>query len=620
MSSRLAVTDMSASDAMELMLKEWKGGPVQVPGREDTDKCNRASEPRLLLHQMAVWYAAGQLAGAKPERGLLVWHSTGTGKTLSAAAVIDAVWTSSQFQKIIFGSLPEAMRANPASRFHEYLADFFPRFKGQDSREVASRCSRRGVVFNSLAKIAHKTGLERASKDADPFFLQDAVFIIDEAHNLFSPSTRQLPEVRALRRYLLECAGSQNASNPRVVLLTATPGDTPEQLLTLLNIVRPNGTPEIRVPDVDDPAQVREFLARTQSLVSFFDQSSDSTRFPSIIDVDRHPCNMDLPQYARYLQAVATGDIKMMQRYSNMMHTWDLEKKVPPEGGNRRLLEELPKFSCKLAELLVQLSRWPLEKHYIYSVFHDRRGMGGQGVMAIAKILKLAGWQQVTPSQAAKLNNGVPETKAPRFVMAVTSQLTRSTSKDAAQSNEAARSLAAILRVFNSDANAHGEYVQIFLASQGYNEGIDLKAVRHVHVFEAFSDQAKDQQTVGRAARMCSHRQLDRADGEWLVQVHRYVSELPMETAVRARIQELAEQAQKTRDPLTKRKLSADVKRLEALGLQRVVVIDDYVRKKALANSLQLRTLHQLVMNNALDCKMFEDFHHANHPQLRCNT
>jgi hypothetical protein len=63
------------------------------------------------------------------------------------------------------------------------------------------------------------------------------------------------------------------------------------------------------------------------------------------------------------------------------------------------------------------------------------------------------------------------------------------------------------------------------LASQSYNEGIDLKAVRHIHIFEPLITWASDKQTIGRAARLCSHSDLNKKD--WNVTIHRYISNFP---------------------------------------------------------------------------------------------
>jgi hypothetical protein len=73
------------------------------------------------------------------------------------------------------------------------------------------------------------------------------------------------------------------------------------------------------------------------------------------------------------------------------------------------------------------------------------------------------------------------------------------------------------------------------LASNAFNEGIDLKAVRHIHFFEPLVTMASDKQTIGRAARYCSHADLDRDKGEWEVNVHRYMSHYPVNIEIKSK-------------------------------------------------------------------------------------
>jgi hypothetical protein len=615
------------------LVEAWPGTPVPPLNRDDIDNCNTTSPPSVLMHQLVVWYMARLHAGGDEERttppptarGLVVWHSTGAGKTISAASIIDAFWTAPHIKRIVVTSLPDAMRANPPSTYYAYLSKFFPRFQGAGVDRVGALCSRRGVVFMSLAQIAHITGLARSRKDADSDFLSRAVIIMDEAHNLFHPPPGQADELAALRLFLQLPPGSANA-HTKVFLLTATPGDVPEHMVLLLNAVRDPATPAIQVPDVSNPGDVTRFQERTRGLVSFFDMSSDDTRFPRVMDIDNHRVEMGLAQFAKYVEMAAKavqagrqrdGGNSTALKYANMMYTW-------PDKMSLR------DFSAKLEVLMSQIVQYPEEKHYVYSAFHDRRGYGGQGIVAIAKTLeRMGGWQPFTAADAAKLcdpsnidqDSGrfrtLPD-KRPRYLLATTSTLSRSkSSKDAASSKEAAHNLGYLVRVFNCPENRYGEYVQIFLASQGYNEGLDLKSVRHVHIFEAFHDNGKDIQTIGRAVRYCSHSQLDRAYGQWLVQVHRYISDIPR-AQLRAYRNYLENRLTESDDTSTRESTQRELQRVRALENAPTLVVDDIVRQNALTASLRLRTLHQLVMNNAVDCPIFRAFHLAQHPELRC--
>ena len=82
----------------------------------------------------------------------------------------------------------------------------------------------------------------------------------------------------------------------------------------------------------------------------------------------------------------------------------------------------------------------------------------------------------------------------------------------------------AFIRVYNSDDNRYGELISIMVSTQNFNEGLDLKAVRHIHIFEPLLTIASDLQSLGSARRYCSHAALDKAKGEWTVKVWRYMS------------------------------------------------------------------------------------------------
>jgi hypothetical protein len=84
------------------------------------------------------------------------------------------------------------------------------------------------------------------------------------------------------------------------------------------------------------------------------------------------------------------------------------------------------------------------------------------------------------------------------------------------------------MNTYKAPQNASGEYIQAIIASQGYNEGLDLKSTRHIHLFDPLVTYAMEKQTIGRAVRQCSHTDLNKGLNEWTVQVHRYFSDKPV--------------------------------------------------------------------------------------------
>jgi hypothetical protein len=229
--------------------------------------------------------------------------------------------------------------------------------------------------------------------------------------------------------------------------------------------------------------------------------------------------------------------------------------------------------------------------------------------------------------------------KRKRYVVAVTSQLTKAKGADAAESSETHENLDCIIKIYNHPDNAYGDFVRVFLASQGYNESIDLKSTRHVHIFEPFFTSDKDIQTIGRASRYCSHKQLNRAAGEWLVQVHRYFSETPAESfnneqlKISSEIEELKQKIEflqdiVDRDPeaaanVTEYNNRIDILENQADAIKKMAVFDvksinDDVQKTAAENSKNLQMIFDTLRANALDCSQFRDFHLSKYPGIKC--
>ena len=147
----------------------------------------------------------------------------------------------------------------------------------------------------------------------------------------------------------------------------------------------------------------------------------------------------------------------------------------------------------------------------------------GQGVIAIAKELVKRGYKPITYREARKFNksNTLP-LPAKRFFLALSTEI--------GDAGNAGNNLKELLDIFNSPKNKDGSLIHIMLASQKYNESIDLKAVRHIHIFEPLVTMASDLQTVGRAVRHCSFADLEY--DKWVVKVHRYISSVPSTIAV----------------------------------------------------------------------------------------
>ena len=541
-----------------------------------TDTPRKSNRPMLSMAQSSVYrLAKGVLTG----RGLLVWHSTGSGKTCLATGIFDAFWDTQR--TLLYVSSLDALTSNPPAKFRDCAERFYTRFE-------TTPFTSREIQYLTFTRLANK--LARGQ-----LYLDNCVIVMDEVQNLFMP----LPHQRNQHRRLLdELVDSARHPNLKIFVLTATPGNTIAELRHLLDIVRsPTAAP---IPDpISNP---NEFRTAIIGLVSYFDMSRDMAAFPRVIEVAPQVASMSNLQFSKYIEKLATVT-PAQQDFGTLASTNQLEQYWAPARRYSNMLldfgdaHSLSEFSAKLPILLATIAAHPNEKHFVYSSFFENRGYGGHGIRAIALELIKVGYQQLRAPDT---------TPARRFILAINSEVNSNFAQLVAQ--------------FNAAENARGETIHVFLASQKFNEGIDLKGVRHIHVFEPLVTWAADRQLVGRAVRYCSHSQLNKTAGEWAVEIHRYMSDPPItltstqidEQAVAARLSQMTREKLRIQYPNVQGPSKAAMVREltpQLAQTEHVMMIDKYLYNEARQRAQQLFATYQMVKEMAVDCRQFESFH-----------
>jgi hypothetical protein len=214
----------------------------------------------------------------------------------------------------------DAIESNPPVNFAKEARRFFPNEPFRTWRSEYESYMRNGQDFSSLersqgdqimsayavgrddgkantasrsiqmtfAQFAYRLGIYKGNKTeirkVDPTFMHDAVLIIDEAHKLFKPLAGQRTENDAVRQWLLarDSATMRTQGDIKVVLLTATPGETPSQMVTLLGAISDRRKAPLQEPDMSDEQCRIQFQASIRGLVSYLDLSEDQSRFPKL--------------------------------------------------------------------------------------------------------------------------------------------------------------------------------------------------------------------------------------------------------------------------------------------------------------------------------------------------
>jgi hypothetical protein len=541
------------------------------------------SLPQSVINMIMKNFAnKSQLGETITNRGLLAWHSVGSGKTCTAAGVMDGFWKSKR--DIIFASSLDALASNPPSNFQECLYNLFPQFQkppyvqahaqpgqGKDAslKIIATEFEKRKIRFLSFAKLSNRvkktqeSGILRqkagnASKKTltkkdvksplkptihadDLIDLNNTILIIDEVHNLFRP----LPTQKAQHDYLkAQLMDPTKFPGLKIVILSGTPGDNVEDIMVLLNMIRDPTHPVIKPPQANQQS-IDQFKREIRGLISYFEMSGDRTRFPQINDLEHILAPMGTTQFDKYIEAYhKTIKERKTTDYNKLANDNQINKYWGPARKYSNMLYSLDKsmklteFSSKLPMLLEKIKSYGAEKHYVYSAFSHNmgQGWGSQGILAIANAMeKFENYEKFTLAQVKFDANGdvtLPPKKQ-RFLLVTLKELGEG--KDGKVSGAAGEKLKKMLKVFNHPANKYGEYIHVMLASNAFNEGIDLKAVRHIHFFEPLVTMASDKQTIGRAARYCSHADLDKDLGQWQVSVHRYMSYFPVNVEIKTK-------------------------------------------------------------------------------------
>ena len=423
--------------------------------------------------------------------------------------------------------------------------------------------------------------------------------------------------------------------------------------MKLLNIIKRSDDKEIIFDDIKEPDV---FKNKIRGLISYFDMSSDNSKFPVVYDGEPIYSNMSDKQFEKYLEQYKTikesaKNYEALAKANTLNKYWAIARKYSNMLYNYDKGLKLNEFSSKLETLINSINKPEYAKHkqYVYSAFYENRGYGGQGILAVAKELDKLGYEKLTPSQAVEIfNNPTEDNKKPRYLLAITTQLGTDKGGD----------LKKLMELFNAPFNKYGEYVKLFLASQTFNEGIDLKAVRHIHIFEPLITWASDKQTLGRAARNCSHKDLDKS--EWDVTIHRYMSNFPEllnysdenekineklkqlgdVDILKASKTELKKKIKKEKDLDDKLKLEKEIEEIDKklneikdinktikkndknkkeYDIKGVENIDDFIYKQATEKMKGILTLYQLMQEGAVDCLILNEFHKQGNKIINCH-
>lgn len=455
-----------------------------------------------------------------PLTRLLLVASTGSGKTCSIHQIAEAYYKKHPKKRvfIIVPSVAVGHEINtqaencPGSLRTELLKIESP------SRKASLKRSK----YEILTYVMASNRLETNSN-----FFKNSVIIMDEVHNLTKDAVLQqdpnsstdkevwlpmftsyrplvhVPQLKKLYEELVNQKHSKKFDGCVIVGVTATPMiNQPEDLFLLLNMlcgesvvdVENFGKKYVREGHLTRDAEARRELRWSlRYKISMYDNKKEFDRFPVINTLAAEVVEYGEGQGAKIVERVR--EHKSTDIYANLYAKRGMKNFTDIE----QVKTESPKIFtiCQKVDML----RRQGHKQIVYSKY------AAEGTRALFWILLQFGYLDFEDTRVKNVTN------KPKVAYL----------GSIGETNLTKERVRAILKAFNSVENRYGGVLPLLLLNSQNMEGVDLKAVRHVHFMEQTASVGEYNQVIGRARRLCSHKQLQ-YPSEWTVDVHSYMA------------------------------------------------------------------------------------------------
>ena len=211
-----------------------------------------------------------------PVKGMLLWHSVGTGKTCSAIAAASSsfepqnytiLWvTRTTLKNDIWKNMFDQICSEVMKRKLEELEKqglSMPEVQAKRMRLLSKNWSIRPMSYKQFSNLVSKENnfyksLVKINGPADP--LRKTLLVIDEAHKLYGGgdlSSLERPDMKALHAALMNSYAVSGPDSVRLLLMTATPiTENPMELIKLMNLCK---LPDQQMP-TEFPLFSQEFL------------------------------------------------------------------------------------------------------------------------------------------------------------------------------------------------------------------------------------------------------------------------------------------------------------------------------------------------------------------------
>ena len=475
-----------------------------------------------------------------PYNSILIYHGTGTGKTCSAISIAEnyrdvyhrkdkriMILSSGNIKQGWYNNIynPKKIADQCTGSTYKYLGKDLEDTKNKRNKLIKKYYEFYGYLeFANRIKDIYANDIERFKEICDKIY-SNRVLIIDEAHNIRGDGKEKSDDNIKYIKLLI-----QNTKNLKLILLTATPmynkAEEITEILSLLYINDKRDDKYLNELFKDGKLQNEKLLIESvKGYISYIKGETDN-KFPTklyptdnIINISRnlqlYECKMDNYQSKKYLwiydnivtENKLTKD-NILTQCSNIIYpnnSKNIDKYYGKEGlkqilnynsttnkfkykqGVENIFTEknIIKYSTKISMLLENIKKSE-GIVFVYSQYIK------SGIIPIMLALEENGY--------SNYSNNILETnsiKNNQNYIAITANQSISKNKDTE------------IEISRSWENRNGEKIKIILGSNVATEGLDLKNIREIYIYDPWYHLKKLEQIIGRGIRYCSHKDLD---------------------------------------------------------------------------------------------------------------
>lgn len=529
-------------------------------------------------------------------RGLLVFFSTGSGKSITSISVAEHFRKEGRDILILSA---KSLKTNYIKEIETYNKKLNIDITDNELEEIVNEYQFVTMnASNMITQLQKKDDLiDEMLSEVNKFNLDNKVIIIDEAHNLFNSIVNGSKNSNEFYELVMK------SKNIKIIFLTGSPIiNNFFEIVPALNMcagyqVLPEYFRDFKSMYIDEKTNSIKnkvklqsrilglvsyhgplFVEKYQAFVKSLNQkSAPKENFPTKLPIIIEKIQMSKVQNMEYTRL---RDIEkkentrigfgITKEQTGVSTSYRIKTRQISNGmitKNKLTLTNLDDLSPKLKKMYTNVQKHNKQLGIIYSSFLT------SGLEFFAKILELYGYKQYN------LND--------------TKSNINYKSYGYYTGNQTVEEKDQILQIFNDKENIDGKNISLLLISSAGSEGLDLKNVRHVHIMEPYWNYARIHQVESRAVRYKSHEDLPKKDQN--VQVYIYLSAFHKEylEEQKHKIDNMIENAKKTGTTLKKKDL--DIEKPTDIHL-----FENSIKAKELNDKIL-----QMLAEISIECQLF---------------